>query len=80
MVQSGGFLGILIDPLLKMKLPLMKNGIKPIAKSVLILLGLTAAGSAADAGIHQKILCSETTTLIISNYEMEEYQMKYQIS
>ena len=34
----------------------MKNAIEPLAKSVLILLGLTAAGSAADAEIHKKIL------------------------
>ena len=27
---------------------------KPLAKSVLIPLGLTAAASAADAGIHKK--------------------------
>ena len=34
----------------------MKNVIKPLAKSVLIPLGLTAAASAADAGIHKKII------------------------
>ena len=45
--------------------------IKPLAKSVLILLGLTAAASAADAGIHIKILGSGTmTTLTISNDEI----------
>ena len=49
--------------------------IKPLAKSVLIPLGLTAAASAADAGIHQKIWGSghrNNTTLIISNNEMED--------
>ena len=56
MIQSGGFLGRLLGPLLKTGLPLMKNVIKPLAKSVLIPLGLTAAASAADAGIHKKIL------------------------
>ena len=35
-------------------LPLMKSVIKPLAKSILVLLGLTAAASAADAGIHKK--------------------------
>ena len=57
------------------KLPLMKNVIKPLAKSVLIPLGLTAAASAADAGIHKKILGSEhnnTTTLIISDDKMKD--------
>ena len=56
MIQSGGFLGRLLDPLLKTGLPLIKNVIKPLAKSVLIPLGLTAAASAADAGIHKKNL------------------------
>ena len=49
--------------------------IKPLAKSVLIPLGLTAAASAADAGIHKKILGSghpSSTTLIISNDEMKD--------
>ena len=54
MIQSEGFFGRLLNPLLKTGLPLMKNVIKPLAKSVLIPLGLTAAASAADAGIHKK--------------------------
>ena len=54
MIQSGGFLGRLLGPLLKKGLPLIKTVIKPLAKSVLIQLGLTAAVSAADAGIHKK--------------------------
>ena len=54
MIQSGGFLGRLLGPLLKTGLPLISNVIKPLAKSVLISLGLTAAVSAADAGIHKK--------------------------
>ena len=73
MIQSGGFLGRLLGPLLKTGLPLISNVIKPLAKSVLIPLGLTAAASAADAGIHKKILGSgNTTTLIISNKDMED--------
>ena len=56
MVQSGGFLGRLLVPLLKAGLPLIQNVIKPLAKSILIPLGITAAASAADAGIHKKIL------------------------
>ena len=71
MMQSGGFLGRLLGLLLKTGLPLIKNVIKPLAKSVLILLELTAAASADDAGLHEKILGSDTTTLIISNDEME---------
>ena len=53
-VQSGGFLGRLLGQLLKTGLTLIKNVIQPLVKSVLILLGLTAAASAADAGIHKK--------------------------
>ena len=73
MIQSGGFLGRLLGPLLKTGLPLIKNVIKPLAKSVLIPLGLTAAASAADAGIHKKILGSgNMTALIISNDEIND--------
>ena len=52
-IQSGGFLSRLLGPLLKTRLPLIKNVIKPLAKGVLIPLGLTAAASAADVGIHK---------------------------
>ena len=46
----------------------MKSVIQPLAKIVLILLELTAA----DAGMHEKILgCGHNTTLITSNDEME---------
>ena len=54
MIKSGGFLDRLLCLLLKTELPLIKNVIKPLAKSVLIPLGLTAAASAADTGIHKK--------------------------
>ena len=70
--QSGGFLGRLFGPLLKTRLPLIKNLIKPLAKSVLISLALTAAASAADAGINKKILGLGNTTLIISNNEIKD--------
>ena len=55
-IPSGGFLGRLPGPLLKTGLPLIKNVIKPLAKSVLIPLGWTAAASEADAGMHKKNL------------------------
>ena len=76
MMQSGGFLGRLLGPSLKTGLPLINNVIKPLVQSVLIPLGLTAAASVADAGIHKKILGSghngNTTRLIISNNEIED--------
>ena len=80
MIQSGGIHGSLFGPLLKTGLPLMKNVTKPLAKSALFPLGLTAAASVADAGIHKILLGfghsldsgSHTTTPIISNDEMED--------
>ena len=53
MIQSGGFLGRLLGPLLKSGLPLLKKVTKLSPKNVLIPLGLTAAASATDAGIHK---------------------------
>ena len=73
MIQSGGFLGKLLGPLLKTELPLIKSVITALAESALIPLGLTAAASAADAGIHKKILGSgNNTTLITSNKDMDD--------
>ena len=72
MIQSGGFLGRILGPLLKTGLPLIRNVMKTLAKSVSISLGLTAAASAADAGIHKKMLESRNTTLIISNDKIED--------
>ena len=42
----------------------------PLAKNILVPLGVTAAASAIDEAIQEKIHGSETTTLIISNAEM----------
>ena len=74
MIQSGGFLGRLLGPLLKTGLLLIKSVITLLAKIVLIPLVLMAATSAADAGIHKKALGSDhnNTILIISNDEMDD--------
>ena len=64
-IQSGGFLGRLLVPLLKTRLPLIKNVIKPIPKSVLIPVGLTAAASAAYAGIHKKNLRIRSSSFVL---------------
>ena len=69
---------MLLGPLLKIGLLLLKNLLKPLAKSVLITLGLTAVASATDAAIHKKIFESgarhsdlaKRTTLIILKEEM----------
>lgn len=62
MIKSGEFLGRLLGPLMKVGLPLIKNELMQLAKSVLITLELIAASS-PDAGI-------SGTTLIISNQQM----------
>ena len=72
MIQLGGCIGSFLGPLLKAGLPLIKSIIQSLAKNVLIPLGLTAAASAADVGIHKKILGSgHNTVLIISNDGMK---------
>ena len=54
-------------------LSLMKSVITPVAKSVLLPLGLSANMSAADAAIQKTIYGSgRTTALIISNEELED--------
>ena len=68
--QSWGFLGWLLGPLLKHGLSLIGNVLKPLAKSVLISLGLTA--SAVDVAIHTKMLGSGNTTSIILNKKMND--------
>ena len=49
----------------------MKNVLKPLAKSVLVALGLTAA-AAADVAIQKKIFWSGMTAMIISYEEMND--------
>ena len=75
--QSEGFLGRLLEPLLKTELALMKKVFKPLARifliplTVLIPLGLTAVASVTDAAIHKKMfVCGNTT--IISNEEIND--------
>ena len=71
-VQSQGFLDRLLGLLQKSGLPLIGHVLKPLAKNVLIPLGLTASASATDAAIHNKMFGSGNTTLIISNEEMND--------
>ena len=84
--HSGGFLGGILEPLLKTGLPLIGNVLKPLAKRVLIPLGLTAEASESDliplgltaeasesyVAIHKKMFRSGETTLTISNEEMND--------
>ena len=68
MSQSGRLLGNLLS---KLAGPLMKVAM-PLVKDILAPLGLTADMSAIDGSIKKKILGSGTTTLIISNDEMND--------
>ena len=69
-VQSGGFSGRLLGPLLITGLPLIRKALRPSAKGVVISLGLTAAASETDAATHKKMFGSGFTTLIISIEQM----------
>ena len=68
LIQSGGFLGSLLS---KIAGALMKV-VVPFAEKFLAPMGITAAASAIDGAIHKKIHGSGTTTLIISNEEMND--------
>ena len=67
-IQSGGFLDSLLS---KLAGPLMKLAV-PLAKNILVPLGITAAASAIDAGIQKKMNSFGTTTLIFSNKEIDD--------
>ena len=81
-IQSGGFLGSVLSNLAG---PLMKVAIS-LAKNVLAPLGITAAASVTDARIQKKIddpglpssASPRTTTLIISNKEMNHIMKIFQ--
>ena len=72
MVQLGGFLSRLLEPLLKTNLSVMKNVLKPLAKYILIPLGLTAAALATGTAIQEKIFGSGMKTLILWNEDMDD--------
>ena len=70
-VESGGFFGRLLGPLLKAGLFLMKNVLTPLPKSVLKPIGLSAAASTKSKGSHKEIIRSGMTTLLILNKQVE---------
>ena len=67
-IQSGGVLGSLLS---KLAGPLMKV-VVPVAKNLLAPLGISAAASEIDGAIQKKMHGSGTTTLIISNEEIND--------
>ena len=68
--KSGGFLSRLLEPLLKTRLPLIKNVLELLARSVLTTLGLTAAILATYAAVQKKNFGSGMTALTISSKKM----------
>ena len=72
MVQLFDFLDKLFRTLIKTGFSLMGNVLKPLAKNVWVLLGLTAAASATDTTIQKNIFGSGTTLLIFSNKELND--------
>ena len=73
LIQSGGFLGSLLS---KLAGPLMKVPVT-LAKNILAPLGITAVGSAIDAGIQKKIHGSGTKNLIIPNKKNKRHDANY---
>ena len=61
--QSEECLVKILGPFIKTGLPLIGDVLKPLAKSVLIPLGLTGSASATDTAIHKKMFGSGTCPL-----------------
>ena len=51
---------------------LIKHAVKPLAKSVLMPLRLTAAALAINVAIQKKVFQSTMTALIMSNKELDD--------
>ena len=77
--QPGGYLGRLLGPLQKAGFPILENVLKPLAKSAIIILELTAT-SATNAAIYMKLFGSnmrpsdltKQTKAVISDKEMND--------
>ena len=67
-MQCEGFLGSLLSNL---AVPLMNVAV-PLAKNILASMGISTPASANYGGIQKKIHGSGTTSLIISNKEMND--------
>ena len=78
MIQLERFLGRALGPLLKTGLPLMESVPKSLINSVLLLLGLTAAASAADATIQKNNFGMATTKLIFPSEKLNNIMEKVQ--
>ena len=77
-IKSDGFLGRLLGTLLTSGLPLMKNELQPLARSVCVLISLVlgVVASAADAGINKKV--RRVRNNYTNNEEMEDVMKVYE--
>ena len=71
--QEQGFLNLL-RPLMTDSLPLKKNVLTSLVKSILLSLGLTVEVSATDEAIQKKVFGLQMTTLIFSQWIFRWYQ------
>ena len=76
--QKGGFLSF-FKPLMVVGLPLMKNVLTPLPKSIFVPFGLTIAASAIDAAIQKKRFGSGST-LLFSNEDVNDIMLKVKVS
>ena len=70
--QSGGFLGSLLSKIAGSLIKVASH----LAKNILAPLRITAAAAVTDSGIQKKIHGSGTTTLSISNEEINDQALK----
>ena len=77
MVQFKEFMGRPLETFLNTSISLMANLLKPLSKSILVPLRLTAKASETGAAIQKKMFGSGMTTLIISNKEMDDIMKIY---
>ena len=77
-IKSDGFLGRLLGTLLTSGLPLMKNELQPLARSVCVLISLVlgVVASAADAGINKKV--RRVRNNYTNNEEIEDVMKVYE--
>ena len=71
-------LGSILGLLIKIGLPLMKNVLTPLAKSMLVLFASKTAVSPEDVGIHQNTIWSRDPK--ISGFEYKALAKKLKIS
>ena len=77
-IQRDWILGSILGLLIRIGLPLMKNVLTPLAKSMLVLFVSKTAASPADVGIHQNIIWSRDPK--ISDFEYKALAKKLEIS